>query len=70
MPLRMATPMLKVDVAKMHDVDPKNVENLHNMWSGKNLSIATILSPQLLTPFPQSSPNAQNRWRTAGGWRT
>lgn len=69
MPSRMATPLLKVDVAKMHEVDPKNVENLHNLWSGKDLSLAT-LSPQLLMVLPQSFQNAQSRWRTAGGLRT
>ena len=43
--------MLKVDVAKMHKVDPKNVENLYGMWSGRDCPFATF-SSQLLTLSP------------------
>ena len=28
--------MLSVDVGRMRDVDTRNVENLHGMWSGKH----------------------------------
>ena len=40
--------MLKVDVAKMHKVDPKNVENLYGMWSGKDSLFATFSSQLLI----------------------
>lgn len=35
MPVRLATPMLSVDPAKMHKVDTRNVENLFGMWTGE-----------------------------------
>ena len=39
--------MLKVDAAKMHKVDTKNVENLYGMWSGKGFPFAAFSSQSL-----------------------
>ncbi|KAL9589073.1 MAG: hypothetical protein Q9203_002138 [Teloschistes exilis] len=33
MPSRLASSLLTVDTAKMHQIDPRNVENLHSMWA-------------------------------------
>ncbi|KAL8999248.1 MAG: hypothetical protein Q9188_005933 [Gyalolechia gomerana] len=33
MPSRLATSLLTVDTAKMHQIDTRNVENLYSMWS-------------------------------------
>lgn len=35
MPSRLAAPVLTVDAGKMHKVDPRNVESLFGMWTGK-----------------------------------
>ena len=35
MPIRLDTPVLTVDAGVMHKVDPRNVENLFGMWTGK-----------------------------------
>ncbi len=51
MPSRMETAVFKMDVAKMHEVDTKKVENLYGMWSGKDLSLAAF-SSQRLTVLP------------------
>lgn len=32
---RLNAPVLSVDVAKMHKIDPRNVESLYGMWTGK-----------------------------------
>ncbi|KAL9610399.1 MAG: hypothetical protein Q9167_004909 [Letrouitia subvulpina] len=33
MPSKLATPLLSVDTAKMHQIDTRNVENLFGMWT-------------------------------------
>ncbi|KAL8693061.1 MAG: hypothetical protein Q9218_002025 [Villophora microphyllina] len=33
MPSRLASSLLTVDTGKMHQIDPRNVENLHSMWA-------------------------------------
>lgn len=40
MPSRLAAPVLTVDAGKMHKVDPRNVESLFGMWTGKWHSLA------------------------------
>jgi hypothetical protein len=32
---RLNAPLLSVDIAKMHKIDPRNVESLYGMWTGK-----------------------------------
>ena len=32
---RLNAPVLSVDIAKMHKIDPRNVESLYGMWTGK-----------------------------------
>lgn len=35
MPQTLATPVLQVDANVIHQVDTKNPDNLHSMWTGK-----------------------------------
>jgi hypothetical protein len=37
---RLNAPVLSVDVAKMHKIDPRNVESLYGMWTGKRSKAA------------------------------
>ena len=60
----METPMLKVDVAKMHKVDTKNVENLFGMWSGTGFHIRHILV-SITNPLRRSLLKMR---RIDGGW--
>ena len=46
MPPRLAAPVLTVDAGKMHQIDTRNVENLHSMWTGE--------LPSASTPLPRS----------------
>ncbi|MCJ1362680.1 hypothetical protein MMC16_001786 [Acarospora aff. strigata] len=43
MPSRLAAPVVTVDVAKMHKVDTRNVENLFGMWTGETQSLFSSL---------------------------
>lgn len=35
MPLRLESPLVRVEPASFHTIDTSNVENLMGMWSGK-----------------------------------
>lgn len=62
MPIRLATPLLSVDVGKMSKVDTRNVENLFGMWTGKS-------PPHLIeTNGTDRAPSVLEMCRVDGRW--
>lgn len=67
MPSRLNTAVLSVDPTKIHEVDTRNMENLHGMWIGECDDGIWLVSPRA---DQQSFPSAPTTWTRAAALRT